>query len=79
MAITYDESNAAITEQLCGRTIESVVRNGLILEFRTVCGHVVKLQADVNGDIHFRGTDVSIMLPDVTSMGISGFMGVGTK
>jgi len=72
--MTFDESNAAITEQLTGRTIEHVVRNGPVLEFVCSDGHVVKLQADVKGNIHYRGTDVRIMLPEVSAMSVAGLV-----
>lgn len=75
--MTFDESNAHITEQLCGRTIEHVVRVGKVLEFHTTCGHVVKLQACENHDIHFVGTDVRIILPEAVSVGVLGIVGAG--
>lgn len=70
--MTFDESNAEITNALTGRQISHIVRNGKILEFYTEDGHVVKLQADVNGDIHYHGTDVKIMLTGVTLQGQAG-------
>lgn len=60
--MTYDESNSAITDALAGKTFDHIVRNGKTLEFVTTCGHTIKLLADVNGDIHFGGQSVSIML-----------------
>ena len=70
--MTFDESNAKITEQLAGKTIEYVVRNGKMLEFYTTDGHVVRLQADVKGDIHYRNTGVRIMLPPISADGTAG-------
>lgn len=70
--MTFDESNAAITNELTGREIEHVIRNGKILEIVTACGHVIKLQADINGDIHYRGTEVRIVLPAALSVGSIG-------
>lgn len=67
-----DISDSRITDQLCGRTIEHVVRNGKVLEFYTTDGHVVKLQADVDYDIHHRGTDVKIMLDGVNMLPVAG-------
>lgn len=58
----FDESNSAITNSFCGKTVDHVIRNGKTLEFVTTCGHKIKLLADVNGDIHFGGQSVSIML-----------------
>lgn len=67
MTITYDESNAAITEHLTGRTVERVERHGKELRICTTCGHEIKLQADVNGDIHFKGCGVRIILEGISS------------
>jgi hypothetical protein len=76
--VTFDESNAAITEQFTDKKIEFVVRNGKVLEFHTECGHVIKLQTDVKGDIHFRGTDVRIILPTpMPGVGVLGFLNTG--
>lgn len=60
--MTFDESNAHITESLCGRTIEYVYRDGKVLVLRTTCGHEVQLQSDLNHDIHFKGCAVKIQL-----------------
>lgn len=68
--MTFNESNAKITESFTGRTIDHVVRNGKILEFHTTCGHCIKLQSDVNHDIHFGGQDVRIVL-DAIQMGVA--------
>ncbi len=70
----FDESNAAITQNLCGRTIEYVVRDGKVLEFHTACGAVVRLQACTKGDIHFVGADVRIVLPEISSNGMLGLV-----
>ena len=75
--MSFDEANAAITEQLTGRTIEHVVRNGLVLEFHTTCGHVGKLHADVEFNIRHRGTDGKIILPDVAAVGVLGMVNGG--
>ena len=66
--MTYEESNAGITEGLTGRKIDFVARNGKVLEIHTVCGHVVKLQSDVAGDIQHKGTGVSIVMPSLCTM-----------
>ena len=60
--MTFDESNARITETLTGRTIERVERHGKELVFCTTCGHEIKLQSDVNHDIQFKGCGVKITL-----------------
>ncbi len=65
--MTFDESFAAITEALTGRTVEHVERCGKELRIRTTCSHEVKLLADVNGDIHFNGTAVKIILPSLVT------------
>jgi hypothetical protein len=71
--MTFDESNARITNELTGRTIDHVVRNGKALELHTACGHCVKLQSDVNHDIHFAGTSVHIKLDPMELFGAGGF------
>ena len=63
--MTFDESNAYLTQEFAGRRIDYVVRKGKELEFVCTDGHVVIIQADVNGDIHFKQTDVRISLPGV--------------
>ena len=63
--MTFDESNARITELFTGRTIERVERHGKELVFVTTCGHEIKLQSDVNHDIHFKGCAVKIILDPV--------------
>ena len=70
--MTYDESNSKITEFLTGRTIEHVIRNGKVLEFHCSCGHIVKLQADLNHDIHFVGQSVHVVLPKISMEAIAG-------
>ena len=63
--MTFDESNAKITQHLTGRTIEHVERQGKELRICCSCGHEVVLQADVNGDIQFKGQAVKIILPQL--------------
>lgn len=66
--MTFDESNARITSAFTGRTIEYVFRKGKELVFHTSCGHEISIQADVNGDIHFRRQGVRIVLPGVDAL-----------
>lgn len=66
--MTFDESNAAITDHLCGRTIERVERRGKLLAFVCADGREVTLQADVCGDIHFRAAETRVYLPSVAAM-----------
>ena len=70
--MNFDESNARITESLTGRTIEHVYRKGKELLIYTTCGHEIKLQADVNGDIHFKGCGVKIMLEPLALAPLQG-------
>ena len=60
--MTFDESNAKMTEELCGRTVDWVVREGKEIVIYTTCGHQITLQADVNGDIRYKSTAVHIVL-----------------
>lgn len=73
--MTFDESNAHLTQELAGRRIDYIVRKGKELIFVCTCGHQVVLQADVNGDIHFKRTDVSIVLPGVEMFSEAGKIG----
>lgn len=65
MAITFDESNAILTQELAGRRIDYLVRKGKELHVICTDGHTVVLQSDVNHDIHFKRTDVTIKIPGV--------------
>jgi len=73
--MTFDESNARITQELTGREFDHFYRKGK--EFHIVCtdGHSVVLQADVNGEIHYLRTDVTIMLTGVEFMADAGKIG----
>lgn len=70
--MTFDESNAQLTEQLTGRTIEYILRKGKEIELVCTDGHVVVIQADTRGDIHFKRTDVRIQLPSFSVFGRQG-------
>lgn len=71
--MTYDESNGKLTTELTGRTIEHVERKGKEIVICTTCGHRITLQADVNGDIHYKSTGVSIALE---GMGFNSLQGM---
>lgn len=62
---TFEEANAKITNELVGRTIEYVYRDGLDLVIRTTCSHEVRLAATVDHHIVHKKTDVRIMLTGV--------------
>jgi len=68
----FDDSHSIITDQLSGRVIEYVTRNGKVLELHTTCGHIIKLQADTDYDIHYRGTDVSVTLTGANLISTAG-------
>lgn len=70
--MTFDESNARITEALTGRTISHIVRNGLDIELYCDGGHVVVLASDVNHNICYKRTDVRIMLEGVSMLSQAG-------
>lgn len=70
---TFNESNARLTDQLAGRTIDHLVRNGKEIEIICTDGHTVVIQADVNGDIHYKRTDVRIVLPSLSAVGQAHF------
>jgi len=61
--MTFDESDGKITQYMTGRTIDYVTREGKELHFFTTDGHEIALQADVNGDIHFKSMGVKVFLP----------------
>jgi len=67
-----DVTDSKITDQLSGRTIDHVIRNGKQLEFVTTDGHVVVLQSDINYNIQHFKTDVRIVLPGVSMFGEAG-------
>jgi len=69
----YNEANAYLTNELTGRTIHSVERKGKEITFVCSDGHAVTIQADVNGDIHYKSTGVRVQLPGFSVVG-----GVGT-
>ena len=70
--MTFDESNALLTTELTGRTIDHVIRNGAVLELHTTCGHCVKLQSDDKHEIHYKGTGVHIVLDSMELFGAGG-------
>ena len=69
---TFDEANARITEELTGRTIDHVIRNGLELELVCVDGHVVVIQATIEGHIVHKKTDVRVTLQGVDMFPLAG-------
>ena len=69
--MTYDESNARLTEALTGRTIEYLYREGKMLHIVTTDGHDIALQSDVNHDIHFKSMGVKIYVNGVSFSGIA--------
>ncbi len=71
--MTYDESEGMLTTELTGRTIERVERHGKEIKLCTTCGHMIILQVDVNGDIMYKGTGVSII---IESPGIGTLQGL---
>ena len=70
--MTFDESNSRITEHFTRRTTDFVVRNGKELEFHMTDGHVIVLQADVNGDIHFKRQNVKVAISLPPMLGVAG-------
>lgn len=72
--MTIDENEAYITNELSGRTIEMVIRNGKILELQCTDGHVIKLQADVNGDIRYHSTGVRVYLQSLLIEPVQGML-----
>lgn len=70
--MTYDESEGKLTTELTGRTIEYIERDGKEIVICTTCGHRITLQADVNGDIRYKSTGVSIALKGVGFESVQG-------
>jgi hypothetical protein len=66
--MTYDESDAMITQELCGRTIDHVERVGKQIDIVTTCGHVITLQSDVYDEIQYVKTGVRVTLPGISVM-----------
>jgi len=73
--MNFDESNAMLTQELAGRRIDYLFRKGKELHIVCTCGHTVVLQSDINHDIHFKRTDVSITLPRIEMFGKGGKIG----
>lgn len=69
---TFDEANARLTNELTGRTIDHVIRNGLDLEIVCTDGHVVVIAATVDHHIVHKRTDVRVMLHGVSVFGEAG-------
>jgi len=71
----FDEANARLTQQLCGRTIEYIFRKGKEIVIQTTDGHSVVIQADINGDIQHKRTDVGVVIPGVSVFGQANKVG----
>ena len=69
---TFNEANAKLTNELTGRTIDHVIRNGKEIEMVCNDGHVVVIQADIHGDIHHKQTNVKVILPTLSLFGKAG-------
>lgn len=69
MSITYIDTHSRITDALSGRTVDYALYKGKELHIVCKDSHIVVLQADVNGDIQHKKTDVSIVLPGVEMFG----------
>jgi len=61
----FDEANARLTNELTGRTIEYIFRQGKELLIQTTDGHTVVLQVDVDGNIQHKRTDATVVIPGV--------------
>ena len=63
--VTYDESNARITELMCGRMVESVYRKGKDLIVTFTDGMEVTLASDVNHDIQYKNHETRVYIKGV--------------
>ena len=70
--MTYDEAQAFLTNELCGRTIAHVERVDKEIVLVTTCGHAIVLKSDLNHDIHYVRTDVRISLTGSPIFGRAG-------
>jgi hypothetical protein len=61
--------NGSITDNLAGRTIERVLREGRDLIFCCTDGAEVRLRADVNYEIRFISKGVKIVVPSAALKG----------
>jgi len=59
-SLTFDESNARLTELMCGRTVDCVIRKGKELVIVLTNGVEVTIQTDVNGDIHYKNHETKV-------------------
>lgn len=69
--MTFDESNALITQELSGKTIDYVTRLNKELEIHLTSGATIRLKSDINHDIHFMGKDVKIFIPKINKSCLS--------
>ena len=70
--MTFDESNARLTQELAGRRIDYLVRKGKELHIICTDGHTVVIQADIHGDIQYKQTDVSVVMPSFKMLADKG-------
>lgn len=70
--MSYDDREGYITNDLAGRVLSHVEREGKQLTFVTNCGKRVQLIADANGDIQYNGTAVKIQLTGASGQGVQG-------
>lgn len=67
-------SKPAITEALCGRTIEYVSRGDRSITLNTTCGHSVTLSVDASGQIQLERIGVKIVIPGMSPLSGMGML-----
>lgn len=63
--LTFDESNAKLTELMCGRTVDCILRKGLEIIFVFTDGMHVTIASDNKYTIHYKKHETRIYLKGV--------------
>ena len=67
-----ESRDGILSHELNGKQIYFCERRGKEIHIVTYCGHAIVIQADVNGDIHFKCTNTTVIPPSVVLFGDPG-------
>lgn len=73
--LTFDESNARLTDIMTGRTIDRIYRKGKDLIFVFTDNIEVTIASDVNHDIHYKNHETRIYLQGIGMGAVQGNLG----
>lgn len=74
MIIEAPGSKPAITDALCGRTIEYVIRGDRTITLCTTCGHDIELETDQTGQIQLKSIGVRIQIKGLGLLNSQGII-----